>query len=356
MRARAVIDRSALRRNLARVRQAAPSSRILAVIKANAYGHGAVRTAQALTEADAFAVACIAEARELRAGGVNHPLVLLEGVFTVKELQWAALNRCECVVHTREQVELLEHTRTEWPVPVWLKIDTGMHRLGIQPADVAGVAGRLADCAAVATVRLMTHLACADDRASDVTTQQLAVFDRAVAGRSEEHSIANSAAVLAWPRTHRQWVRPGIMLYGASPFPEADGDALELRPAMTLGTQLIAVHARRRGDAVGYGGTYVCPEDMRVGIAAIGYGDGYPRHAPSSTPVLVNGSRVELIGRVSMDMICLDLRAQPRAQIGDPVVAWGAGLSVDEVARHAGTIAYELLCRVNQRVEISETE
>lgn len=356
MRAQAVIDRKALRHNLVRVREAAPGSRVLAVIKANGYGHGAVRVAQALTDADAFAVACVSEAQELRAAGIMQPLVLLEGVFSPKDLQWASLNRCECVVHTGEQVELLESTAPEWPVTVWLKVDSGMHRLGVVPGHATKTAARLRACDAVGGVRLMTHLACADDRADSTTERQLQTFDRAVSTLDAEHSIANSAAVLAWPASHRDWVRPGIMLYGSSPFPEADGSDLNLRPAMTLRTRLIAVQRRRRGDAIGYGAGYRCPEDMPVGVAAVGYGDGYPRHAPAGTPVLVNGQRAALIGRVSMDMICIDLRAQPDARIGDPVIVWGEGLPVDEVARHAGTISYELLCRVSQRVEIREAD
>lgn len=356
MRAQAVIDRGALRHNLARVRDAAPGSRVLAVIKANGYGHGAVRAAQALADADGFAVACIAEAQELRAAGVSQPLVLLEGVFSDKDLRWASLNRCQCVVHCAEQVELLERTTVEWPVWVWLKIDTGMHRLGIVPRQTQPLAARLQACPAVAGVRLMSHLACADDRTSGATSDQLQRFDQCTAELSAEHSLANSAAVLAWPAAHRQWVRPGIMLYGSSPFPEDDGPQWDLRPAMTLQTRLISVQQRRRGERIGYGATYQCPEDMLVGVAAIGYGDGYPRHAPTGTPVLVNGQRVELLGRVSMDMICVDLRRQPQARIGDPVVVWGEGLPVDEVARHAGTISYELLCRVSQRVAMLERE
>lgn len=356
MRAHAVVDRNALRHNLARVRAAAPGARVMAVIKANGYGHGAVRAAEALAGADAFAVACIAEAQELRAAGVTQPLVLLEGVFTVRELQWASLNRCECVVHTAEQVTLLEQTAVEWPLPVWLKIDTGMHRLGVAPEQTAALAVRLDAAPAVAGVRYMTHLACADERDSAATPAQLQCFDQAVASLPGEQSVANSAAILAWPAAHRDWVRPGIMLYGASPFPDSDGVQADLRPAMTLATQLIAVQQCRRGDRVGYGAAYECPDDMPVGVAAIGYGDGYPRHAPAGTPMLVNGRRAELIGRVSMDMLCVDLRGQPEARIGDPVVLWGDGLAVDEVARHAGTIAYELLCRVSPRVEMRERE
>lgn len=356
MRASAVIDCAALRHNLAQVRAHAPGSRVLAVVKANGYGHGAVRVARALSDAEGFAVACLSEAEELRAAGITQPLVLLEGVYTDKALQWVSLNRCQCVVHCAEQVELLERTALERPVGVWLKVDTGMHRLGIAPEQAEALFGRLVRCASVAQVHVMTHLACADQREHDATRQQLALFDRSTASLAAEQSIANSAAVLGWPASHRQWVRPGIMLYGSSPFPEVAGPELDLRPAMTLRTHIIAIQQRRRGDSIGYGAAYTCPEDMRVGVAAVGYGDGYPRHAPTGTPVLVNDKRVPLIGRVSMDMICLDLRNQPQARIGDPVVAWGQGLPVDEIARHADTISYELLCRIGGRVAIEERD
>jgi len=355
-RACAFIDSSALRHNLAVVRRTAPGSRVMAVIKADGYGHGAERVARALADADAFAVACVSEAEALRTAGVRHPIVLLEGVFAADELSWAARHGCELVVHAPEQLTLLERADPGTPLPVWLKLDTGMHRLGFPPGDLAGVWRRLQSCPAVSGVRLMTHLARADEPGAAFTATQLERFDAVAGDYACAQSIANSAAILARPESHRQWVRPGIMLYGASPFPGGGPEAVELRPAMTLATRLIAVNRHRRGEPVGYGGGYVCPEDMPVGVAAIGYGDGYPRHAESGTPVLVNGRRVPLVGRVSMDMICLDLRSQPHARPGDPVTLWGPQLPVDEIARHAGTIPYELLCRVGGRVQFMEAD
>jgi alanine racemase len=347
------ISSAALEHNLNRARHAAPASRILAVIKANGYGHGIVRVARALASADAFAVASIDEAVILREAGINQPIVLLEGVFNASEVEEAAARHLELVVHAEEQLQVLEAARLPAPFPIWLKIDTGMHRLGFAPAQAADARQRLEACPAAGQLRLMSHLANADRPGDARTDAQLDLFDACAEGFSGERSMANSGAVLAWQRSHFDWVRPGIMLYGASPFGDT-GAEQDLRPAMTLGTRLIAVNRRRRGDAVGYGGTWTCPEDMLVGVAAIGYGDGYPRHAPNGTPVLVNGRRVPLIGRVSMDMICLDLRSQPEARPGDPVVLWGDGLPVEEVARAAETISYELLCRVTERVRFEE--
>ncbi len=353
--ARALIDCDALQHNLEQVRIAAPGSRVLAVIKANGYGHGIVPVARALAGADAFGVACVEEAAELREAGIDAPLVLLEGVFDAGELAYAAGHDLQIVVHSAEQLVLLEAASPARPLTVWLKVDSGMHRLGFAPEHVAGAWARLQACPAVARgVRLMTHLARADRRDTAAIHPQLDVFAEAVSELEGERSIANSGAILACPASHQQWVRPGIMLYGASPFVDGDPFADNLRPAMTLTTRLIAVNRFRRGDAVGYGGAWTCPEDMPVGVAAIGYGDGYPRHAETGTPVLVNARRVPLIGRVSMDMICLDLRGQPEAKAGDPVVLWGDGLPVDEIARHAGTIPYELLCRVTPRVHFAE--
>jgi len=351
IRARALISASALRHNLARVRRAAPSSRVLAVVKANGYGHGSVRVARALTDADALGVACGSEAAELRAAGESRPIVILEGVFNTDELAWAAHHDCDLVVHTQEQLALLEQTDLAQAVRIWLKLDTGMHRLGFAPEELSEVWRRMQACDRVAVVRLMTHLGRADERQCATTAEQLREFERSAAAWQCEHSIANSAGVLAWPDCHRDWVRPGIMLYGASPFPDGHPATEELRPVMTLTTCLIAVTRRRRGDAIGYGATYTCPEDMPVGVAPVGYADGYPRHAPSGTPVLVNGERTPLVGRVSMDMICVDLRSQPQARPGDPVTLWGPDLPVDEIARSAETIPYELLCRVGGRVQ-----
>jgi alanine racemase len=350
---RARIDVAALQHNLNQARKAAPRSRVLAVIKANGYGHGLTRTAQALAAADGFGVARLDEAMALREAGITGRIVLLEGCFDADELTLASRHALEVTVHHSFQVEMLERHRPAAPVRVWLKVDTGMHRLGIAPDAVNAMYARLrASTGVVPEIALMTHLANADDRDDATTSRQLACFDAAVAGLPGERSIANSAGILGWPATHAEWVRPGIMLYGASPFTGGNAGDDGLLPVMTLSTQLIAINSLRRGDPVGYGGDWVCPEDMRVGVAAIGYGDGYPRHARGGTPVLLRGRRMPLIGRVSMDMICLDLRDADDATIGDRVVLWGEGLPVDEIAACADTISYQLLCGVTARVRV----
>lgn len=342
----------ALAHNLRRVRAATPGRRVVAAVKAEGYGHGLIRVARAL-DADAFAVACIEEASALREASIEQPILLLEGVFEATELPLCARHRFEIAVHHVEQVLMLERARLEHPLRVWLKIDTGMHRLGLSPAVVPTVYRRLRACPAVtAEIGLMSHLARADERDCDDTLRQVQTFQEATAGRPGERSLANSAGILGWPQTHFDWVRPGIMLYGASPFVDGLAPDEDLQPVMTLSTQLIAVHRLQRGDPVGYGGTWVCPEDMDVGVAAVGYGDGYPRHAPAGTPVLINGREAALIGRVSMDMITLDLRRHPEARVGDPVVLWGEGLPVERIAKAAGTISYTLLCGITRRVRV----
>ena len=350
----AVIDLAALRHNLQRVRELAPQSRIMAVVKANAYGHGIANTVPALTGADAFAVASLDEALMIRRAGLAHPIVLLEGVFSATELEEAARNGCELVVHDPYQLQLIEASRLQVALGVWLKVDTGMNRLGFPVTAVREVWQRLNQATAVRTpVRLMTHLASAEEASNPRTVAQLEAFAAATAGLKTERSIANSAGILAWPQSHVDWVRPGLALYGVSIFPGRTGAEEGLQPAMTMGTALIAVKAVKKGEAVGYGGAFVAPEDMRIGIAAIGYGDGYPRHAPTGTPVLVNGIRVPLVGRVAMDMLAVDLRAVPQAAVGDEVVAWGPDLPVEEIARAAGTIPHELMCGVTQRVRFN---
>jgi alanine racemase len=348
--ARARIDLRALQHNFRRVQQAAPHSRIIAIVKAHAYGHGLVRVAQALSGADAFGVACMEEAITLREAGCDRRIVLLEGLFSPADIMLINGYHLDVVIHSIRQLEMLEQGRLSRPLDVWLKIDTGMHRLGFRPADAAAVAERLRGIPQVATLRFMTHFACADDLASDLTATQIRRFNTTPGAGEAERSLANSAGVLGWPDAHCEWVRPGIMLYGSSPLAGQSAVALDLQPVMTLSTELIAVNALSKGDAVGYGGDWTCPRDMHVGVAAIGYGDGYPRHAPSGMPVQVNGRAAALAGRVSMDMICVDLGDQPHARIGDEVVLWGAGLPVDEVAAQAGTISYELLCGVGSRV------
>ncbi len=353
--ARALIDIKAMRANLQRVREAAPSARALAVIKANGYGHGIIRTAEALHEADAFGVACLEEGELLREAGIAHPIVLLEGFFEAAELPEIARNHLSVVVHHEHQLRLLETADLPRPLSVWLKIDTGMHRLGFAPARAREACTRLRACHnVVPRIRLMTHLANADDRRDPMTGRQIALFENTVRDLPGERSIANSAGILGWPQSKADWVRPGIMLYGASPFTDTTGPDEKLRPVMTLTSRLIAINRLRHGDPVAYGGAFVCPEDMPVGVVGIGYGDGYPRAITDGTPVWIRGRRLPIVGRVSMDMICIDLRALPEADIGDEVELWGRHLPVEEIARCASTIAYELLCGITQRVAIIE--
>jgi alanine racemase len=350
----ALISLPGLRHNLRCARALAPRSRIMAMVKANAYGHGLALAAGALSEADAFGVASLDEALVIRHAGLAHPIVLLEGVSAEAELEEAARYGCELVVHDQRQLALLEASRLDHALGVWLKLDTGMHRLGFAPGETRVAWERLHAAAAVrGPVRLMTHLACADEPGNADTRKQLQSFAMATAGLRAERSLANSAALLAWPETHADWVRPGILLYGVSPFAGQRGTDHGLMPVMTMRTELIAVKTVARGNSVGYGGNWTADKDTRIGIAAIGYGDGYPRHAPNGTPVLVNGARVPLVGRVSMDMIAVDLCTQPDAHAGDAVMLWGPELPVEEIARAAGTIPYELLCGVTQRVKFS---
>jgi len=290
--ARAVIDLSALQHNFNKVKAYAPDRRVLAVIKANAYGHGISEVATALASADAFGVASLEEALVLRAAGIKQRIVLLEGLFTADELSQAIDSHLDIVVHQQQQLDMLTQTGSGDGIDVWLKIDTGMHRLGFSPEDLPAAYKTLLSLGVVNNIKFMSHFAHADEPGSRQTIDQLACFNRClqVAGSQEmECSLANSAAIVAWPDTHCDWVRPGIMLYGASPLIEKTASELALLPVMTLGTELIAVKQCRKGEAIGYGGNWVCPQDMKIGIAAIGYGDGYPRHAPSGTPVLVNG-------------------------------------------------------------------
>lgn len=348
---RAELDVSALRHNLARVREVATGRRVWAVVKANAYGHGLVRVAQALAETDGFAVASIDEALELRESGVRKPILLLAGFFCGAEVPLIAEHDLEVVVHHPWQVEVLERCTLPSPIRVWMKLDSGMHRIGFPMGEMHNYFGRLAQSLSVAQpVNLMTHLANADDRSDTYTQQQLERFFGENLPESAALSIANSGGILGWSQTHADWVRPGIMLYGVSPFVDSIGADEGLRPVMTLRTRLSAVNSVPRGEVVGYGGRWRCPEDMLVGVAAIGYGDGYPRHLRNGTPVLLNGRLVPLVGRVSMDMVTLDLRGQDNAKPGDEVVLWGKGLPVEEIARHADTIPYELVTRVTPRV------
>ena len=348
----AEIDRAALAANLARVRAYARGAQVLAVVKANAYGHGLSRVLPALADADGLALAELEAALELRAAGYARPILLLEGFFDARELEPIARHALGIVVHDVEQIRVLELTTLARPVDVHVKVNTGMNRLGVAPADVVRACRRLADTGAVAGVTLMMHFARADE--ADGIAEPLARFEHACAGLPYRRSLANSAGVVRFAEIGGDSVRPGIMLYGATPFADRDAHSLGLRPVMTLRSQLIGVQTLARGEAVGYGRTFSAPQTMRIGVVACGYADGYPRHAPSGTPVLVAGVRTKTVGRVSMDMMMVDLGPVPNAHVGTPATLWGDGLSIDEVAVAAGTVGYELMCAVAPRVPMKD--
>ncbi|HBO5115563.1 Alanine racemase [Stutzerimonas frequens] len=351
--ARALIDLDALQHNY-RLARRTSAGRALAVIKADAYGHGAVRCAQHLAaEADGFAVACIEEALELREAGISQPILLLEGFFEPGELELVVQQQLWCVVHSHWQIETIERANLSAPITVWLKLDSGMHRVGFAPADYFGARQRLMASGKVKKIVLMSHFARADEPDCPRTAEQLAVFHQARADLQAEVSLCNSPALLGWPQvlahqTPNDWVRPGIMLYGTSPFEQAQALADQLRPVMSLTSRIIGVRELPAGEPVGYGSRFICDRPTRVGVVAMGYADGYPRHAPNGTPVQVDGLRTRLIGRVSMDMLTLDLTDLPGAGLGSEVELWGKHVCVGEVARHADTIAYQLFCNLKR--------
>jgi alanine racemase len=347
---RATIDCAALRNNLSVVRRFAPDSRVIAAIKANAYGHGLVPAARALDDADAFGVARLDEALALRHAGIFKPIVLLEGVFSPEQLAVCAQQRLEVVVHSLDQVAQLEARPASDRHTVWLKLNTGMNRLGLDAAAFAQARDRARQCASVATVRVMTHLAAAEERGGEETRRQLDRFREATDALPFERSVGNSAGLIAWPEARTQWVRPGLMLYGISPFADTSAASLGLRPAMTFSTELISLHTIEAGEAVGYNGIWRAQRRSKIAIAAVGYGDGYPRGVSAKTTVLVEGREATVVGRVSMDMIAIDVTDLPSVRIGSPVILWGQGLPVERIAACAGTIGYELVCRINERV------
>lgn len=349
--ARVIIDIAALRHNLSRIRSIAPGSRVMAIVKADAYGHGLESVATALTSVDGFGVACLEEAEQLRESGVSRRILLLEGPYNPAELDPVQALELDVVLHHESQLQMLEQAQLKAPVNVWLKIDSGMHRLGFRPEDANAVWQRLIDCGNVAQrPRLMTHFACANEHHNPMTLEQLRIFNDACGHIEAERSLANSAAILGWAETHADWVRPGLMLYGVSPVEDKFAVDFDLRPVMSLVSELISIKHLKRNDPVGYGASWYCPQDMPVGIVASGYADGYPRHARSGTPIVVNGQRTGIIGNTSMDMLAVDLRSVANARVGDPVELWGPQLPVEEIALHAGTIPYELLCGVHKRL------
>lgn len=347
----AEIDLAAIRHNLGVVRTLVSESQVVCVVKADAYGHGLSRVCQALQGADILAVATTGEGFSCRQAGWTGRLLLLEGPSNSEEFDDAVAMGAEMVVHHQNQLSLLTQRKTGVPGNLWLKIDSGMHRLGFPLDDAAKVHSQLQQHKNGHRIILMSHFACADDGENPMTQRQIRAFDAAITGLPDQVSLANSAAILNYPQSHRDYVRPGIILYGVSPCQQRTAIEIGLRPAMTLGCDLIAINRVSKGETIGYGADFVCPKDMKIGVAAIGYGDGYPRHARNGTPVLVKGRRSTLVGRVSMDMITVDLTAFEDASVGDRVTLWGRGLPLEEVARWADAIPYELICGVTARVK-----
>lgn len=347
----ASIDLSALTHNFRQIKQRAPQSAILAMVKSNAYGHGLERVAKALSEADAFGVACIEEVERLRGADIRQPIVVMTGFHTSEELRWLQQVQATAVVHHHPQLDILSSTDFSESISVWVKIDIGMGRLGFQPGEIAAVLERLQGLGRRVKIQgLMAHFSSADNLESPCTPSQMAIFQDCLKTYRLPGSLAHSAGIFGWQGSLHDWIRPGIALYGVSPFTDKTGADLGLQPVMTLSSRLLTVHHLDKGSAVSYNGLFVCPETMPVGVVEMGYGDGYPRHAVTGTPTLIHGIRCPLIGRVCMDMLVVDLRPVPQAKVGDEVILWGKGLPVEEIARSAGTIGYELLCHVSQRV------
>jgi alanine racemase len=346
--AQAVINLQALRHNY-RLAKRLSGTRALAVIKANGYGHDSVACARALEgEADAFAVACIEEAVTLRSAGITGPILLLEGWFEPAELALIAELDLWSVVHHQQQVQDLLDSKLSKPLHIWLKLDSGMHRVGFDADGYRRAWHQLQGSGRVASLTRMTHFSRADEPDTGRTEEQLALFEQATGHLGGPRSLCNSAGVLAWPGAHGDWVRPGIMLYGATPFEFEQNHASELRAVMNLESRIIAVRDLPPGEPIGYGSRFVTRRPTRMGVVAMGYADGYPRHAPDGTPILVDGKRTELTGRVSMDMLTVDLTDLPGSGLGSSVRLWGDGLNASEVASHAGTIAYQLFCNLNR--------
>lgn len=349
--ASATISSQALLHNFQVVKQKAPQSKILAMVKANAYGHGMVTVANILQTADALGVANIEEALILRQAGILTPIVLMEGFFNQEELGLILEYQLTPVIHHLKQVEALEAIAPK--INIWIKINTGMNRLGFKPSDFNAIYARLKRISSLNIIGFMTHFAQADEIDNLITQDQKELFLDTVKTFPGQKCLANSAAILAWPDTHFDWVRPGLMLYGVSPFSQSTGKNLGLMPAMQLIAEVIAVQSVSKGECVGYGGSWEAQsETTRVGIVSIGYGDGYPWHARSGTPVLVNDEITQIVGRISMDMLAVDLTQLPRVRVGDPVQLWGGALPIELVAKGAATIPYELLCRLTDRVNI----
>ncbi len=346
------IHTSALTHNLEVARRHAGEAKVWAVIKANAYGHGLLRAAKAFEAADGYAVLDFLEALKLRNAGFDKPILMLEGFFTADDVPLLARHRLTPVIHSVPQVEILQKATLEGEIEAYLKVNSGMNRLGFVMDNVHVGWNALTNHPRIRSVTLMTHFADADGATG--VAGQLEWFDRVTQSFEGPRSLANSAALVRFPETRTGWVRPGIMLYGCSPFADRSAEDLGLQPAMTLRSEVIAVQHLQPGERIGYGFAYEASAETTIGVVACGYGDGYPRHAPTGTPVVVAGQRAKIVGRVSMDMLCVDISDIAEAYIGSPVTLWGKGLSADEVATAAGTISYELLAGLTARVPVVE--
>jgi alanine racemase len=352
---RARFDPAALRHNHAVARHHAGSARVWSVVKANAYGHGLERTVAALADvADGFALIELESAIALREAGLRQPILMLEGCYSAEELPSFSGSHLTPVFHSLAQIEAFCALALPVRLPVYLKLNTGMNRLGLEAGELDEALAMLAATSSAGSITLMTHFADADGARG--IAWQMKRLEAMCAGRSLPLSLANSAALLRFPEARGDWARPGIMLYGSSPFPDRSADELGLKPVMTLESQVIAVRDIAAGDHVGYGCLFTAEAPMRIGVVACGYADGYPRHAPTGTPILVAGKRTRTLGRVSMDKLCVDLAGLEKASVGDTVTLWGEGLSADEVAAAAGTISYELFCALADRVPVIEAD
>lgn len=353
--AMATVSIQALQHNLQQVRAYAPHSKVIAMIKANAYGHGLIRVAKALHQADALGVACLQEALQIRQAGLNNEIVLMEGIFNPLELPLVQTHQLTLVVHHWQQIQALQNYSHQAKFTVWMKVNTGMNRLGFQANELEEAYRLLKNDPRIAMRGFMTHFSQAEEQSSDFTTHQCRLFAELTKDYPGAKSLANSAAILAWPQSHAQWVRPGLMLYGASPFEDKTAEQFNLIPAMSVYSQIIAVRELSAGERVSYGGTWQSTIPCQIAMVAFGYGDGYPWHAQSGTPVLVNGKRATTVGRIAMDMLAIDV-THLKVKVGDQVTLWGHGLPVEEVAKHAQTIPYELFCRFTERVTVQSVE
>ena len=354
----AILSTENLLHNLAVIRAKAPDSKVIAMVKANAYGHGIRSVSMRIAKyVDLLGVASIDEALALRKVGVKIPILLIEGVFDAQELLVASTERFHVVFHDDKQLEWLHNLTCPLPIQAWIKVDTGMGRLGFHPQRSVEVYAELSRNTQIAKpIRLMSHMACTDEQEHPLNALQIKQFKELTSQINTEYSLANSGAIFKFADIHYDYVRPGIALYGASPLQGVSAAELGLKPVMTVQTSLIAAKQMCKGENIGYGARYACPEDMPVGIVAFGYGDGYPRNTRDGAPILVNNIRCQLVGRVSMDMIAVDLRPCPSAKVGDPVVLWGTNLPIEEVAAYTENISYDLLTGVQNRVKFLWTQ